>query len=294
MSRPGSFISRQLRVTLTLNGEGAVFPGTNSNQLVLTNLRVAARFQSVYRLSTTCTLSIFGMKQSDMDAMTVVFANPPIVTNASVVVEVLAGNNWLRIFSGQIYEAQPTYRTVPDVAMQISAFTGYLQKITLVPGTSYDGDVDIMTIVRDLAGRMGLAVAGEATGSLHSPSLEGSLYDQLVSACTAANVDFYFLGDTLLVTPFGKPRDQQPSIVLSPSTGLIGYPSYEAAGLSVQCLFDPAILCGTPIEIRDSIVPKANGRWYPVQCDHQLDCNVPDGQWQSSLFCTRILSEAGA
>src|SRR5690606_5904751 len=121
--------------------------------------------------------------------------------------------------------------------------------------------------------------------------LSGTLYDQLQQACGAANVDFYVQGQEILVTPQGLPRQQQPTLVLSPESGLIGYPMYERAGLNVTCLYNQAVLCGSPVEIRGSIVPSANGRWYPYASQHLLECEKPGGKWHSHLFCLRVLGE---
>src|SRR5262245_27014284 len=53
-----SFTVKQLRVTLILTGSNAVFPGTNSNTLVLEGLRMSAQVQSVARLATQCDIRI--------------------------------------------------------------------------------------------------------------------------------------------------------------------------------------------------------------------------------------------
>ncbi len=37
----------------------------------------------------------------------------------------------------------------------------------------------------------------------------------------------------------------------------------------------------------DSIVPSANGDWYPYSMVHVLDANLPGGLWQTNMACNR-------
>lgn len=289
-----SFTVKQLRVTLILAGTNQVFPGTNDNTLVLTDLRVSATVQGVARLSTQADIRVWGMRRDDMDALTVAWANPPVVRDHIVILDANSGDGWTQVFRGTILEAQPEYTGMPNVSFRLQAITGYYQKINPAPPTSYPNSVAIATVVKDLAQRMGFAFEdGGATGSLSSPYFAGTLYDQLQQACNAAGSDFYVQGDTILITKQGLPRNVQPVVRLTPTSGLIGYPSYQRAGLMVSCIFNPAILCGSPLEV-ESKVPSATGRWYPYSLEHSLDSRTTKGQWQSNLFCLRVIGEDAA
>lgn len=293
-----SFTVKRLRVTLVLSGANSVFPGTNSNTLTLENMRINAKVQAVARLATQADIRIFGMRAADMDALSVVWANPPVVLDNLVILEADRGNGYSQVFKGTILEAQPNYRGMPDVSFNLLAMTGYFRKIAPAEPTSYAAAVDIATVVSNLVDRMNEAdptanwsfVNGGASGTLSAGSyFWGSLWDQLAQACQATNTDFYVFGDTVLITAAGQPRDDQPAVVLSPTTGLVGYPSFERSGLIVEALYDPAFLCGTPVEIQGDI-PAANGRWYPYSMLHSLDSRDPRGQWMTQLQCLRVLT----
>lgn len=285
-----SYTAKRLRVTLILAGTNQVFPGTNSNVLILTDLRVSAQVQAVARLATQAAIRIYGMTQADMNALTVAWANPPVVLDHIVILEADDGNGWVQVFSGTITEAQPDYRGAPDVFFSLLASVGYFQRIQAAPPTSYQETVDIGLVAGDLADKMGFAFEnGGADAVLSGPLyLCGTYYDQLATACRAANADFYFQSGKLLITKAGQPRDQQPAVVLNKESGLIGYPVYERAGLNVEALFNPAFLCGVPIDL-ESIVPNATGRWYPFGLTHFLESRMPNGQWTSQLQCLRVL-----
>lgn len=286
-----SFTQKRLRVTLVLSGTNSVFPGTNSNTLTLENMRITAKVQQVARLATQADIRIYGMKAADMNAMTVTWAKPPVVLDHLVILEADNGKGFVQVFRGTITEAQPNYQSAPDVAFGIVATTGYFQKINPVEPTSYPAATDIKTVAGDLIKRMGfIFIDGGAKATFAEGSyFWGTLWDQLAQACEAADADFYVQGDTILVTESRRPGGDRPTVVLTPSTGLIGYPCYERAGLNVLALFDPAFTCGVPIDI-ESIVPNATGRWYPYSMTHIIESRMPHGQWMSQLQCLQVLA----
>lgn len=286
-----SFTRKRLRVTLIMSGTNSVFPGTNSNTLVLENMRMSSRVQQVARLATQAEIKIYGMKAADMNALTVAWAKPPVVLDHFVILEADTGKGFVQVFRGTITEAQPNYEGAPDVCFSLVATTGYFQKINPAEPTSYPAATDIKSVVQDLAGRMGFTfVDGGAKATFAEGSyFWGTLWDQLAQACAAANVDYYVQGDTILITEAGKPGKDKPSVVLTPQSGLIGYPSYERSGLLVLAIFDSAFTCGVPLDIK-SAVPNANGRWYPYALAHILESRMPEGQWMSQIKCLQVLA----
>lgn len=292
-----SLTKKQLRVTFILAGTNQKFPGTDSNTLVLTGLRVSAKVQAVARLSTNLDLRVFGMLPADMAALTVAWANPPIIEDHLVLVEA-KGNadpdptrGWSLVFKGTILEAQPEYRAQPDVYFGVLARTGYHQQIQAAAPTSYPYSVDIGVAADDIGTRMGfkVLVSPDVTGTLSSPYFTGTLSDQLAQACRAANTDFYFLGDTIFITKAGTPFKARPAVLLNADSGLVGYPVYERAGLEITAVYDPAFTCGTAVELSGTPVPSANGRWNPIAMTHTLECELPKGQWFTQLQCLRVL-----
>ncbi len=292
-----SFTAKNLRITLILTGENAIFPGTNSNTLVLDSLRCSARVKQVANQSVTAEVKIFGMKVGDMNALTVVWANPPIVLNHLVIIEANNGDGYVQVFSGTMIEAQPNYKDMPNVSFEILAITGYVHKINATEPTSYPAATNIHVVASNIVNRMNLIektkfslIDDNVVGSFAAGAyFSGTLWEQLAEACAAVQVDFYIQNSSIILTPRNKARNLQPNVVLRAESGLIGYPSYERAGLIVNAMFNPAFLCGTPI-IVESVVPSATGRWFPIAVDHALDSRIPKGQWQSQLQCLRVLT----
>jgi hypothetical protein len=257
---------------------------------------MSAKVRGVARLATQCDLRIYGMLPADMNALTVAWANPPVVLDHVVILEAKDNDDpdpergWSQVFKGTIIEAQPEYRAAPDVYFHLLAVVGYFKKIEAAAPTTYPGSVDADVAINDIVTRMGFAaeIAGNVSAVLTNPYFSGTLFDQLAQVCQAAGADFYFQGDTVLVTASGQPRQTQPAVVLNPTSGLVGYPVYERSGLNVIALYNKAFACGMPIQL-ESAIPSATGRWYPYAMTHDLESEMPEGAWFTQLKCLRVL-----
>lgn len=290
-----SFTEKQLRVTLILSPENSngVFPGTNSNTLIIEGLRTIANIQTVPgSVSTHADVKIYGMAPEDMNALTTVFFNRfnTVVFN-NMIVEQNSGDGWTQVFSGMITEAQPEYRGAPAAYFNLNAVVGYNHKIFPVPPASYQGSVPVATILSDLAGKMGYAFENDGvTGNLSNQYLWGTLWDQLNRVCIASGTNYVVDGDTLAVYPYTKPRTNPPVITLGPQSGLAGYPTLQQWGITVTSLFNPGLVGGGRIKIVGSKVPGANGLWYATQVDHQLEAYTPGGAWFTVSRCMPTLN----
>ncbi len=280
---------KQLRVTLTLGKSGATFPQTGDNTLVLTNMRMAATVQGVVRFATQVDLNIYGMRQPDMNALTVLYfgPNPSIQLNNTVLIEANGGDGWTQVFFGTIIQGSPDYRNVPDVPFHIQARFGYFAGIAPLPALSYPNGVSVASAVQTLANEMNMQFQNNGvTATLSSGSyFPGSPWEQLRAICAAADVDYYTDINTIAICPKGAPRNNTPTILLTPETGLIGYPRIEVGGIGVDCYYNPAIQNGGIIQISGSDLPAANGPWLPYALMHYLSSWTPGGRWHSELRC---------
>jgi hypothetical protein len=288
-----SFTSKQLRVKLILASQNSVFPGPNSNTLVLTNLRMTVVVQGAAKIAAQADLQIFGMLKEDMNALTVIFGfKGSELQKNLLIVESNDGEGFSQVFSGTIQNAQPEYRGSPNTFFRIGAQTGYIEGLMIDAAASYPGDTDVGGMVQSIATAMGFKFENNGVNkSLSTPHLWGSYFDQLKQLAESAQFDYYLQGDTLAICPPNGLRTNIPPVLLNKGSGLIGYPVLQPAGVSVECLYNPAILGGGLIEV-DSDIPNANGHWLPYQLTHQLQCNTPHGAWFSQLNCCALPSAA--
>jgi hypothetical protein len=292
----GSFTQKRLRVTLILSPQNSngKFPGTNSNTLILTDLRTIANVQTVPGVPTHADIKLFGMDKQFMNALTTIFFNAsggpaPVIYQNSVILDQNSGNGWTQVFSGMITEAQPEYRTQPAVYFNIQAVLGYQHQINPVPPSSYQGAVGVANVVQDLAGKMGYAFENSGvTAQLNNPYFSGTYMDQLNAVCQHSGTAYVIAGDTLAIYPFNDFRAAPPMLVLSPRSGLVGYPTLEKYGIVVASVYNPGMAAGGRIKVQDSDVPNANGVWSPFMVDHQLEGNTPGGAFISVAQCQPV------
>lgn len=285
-----SFVEKQLRVTLTL--ASGQFSGTNANTLTLSGLRMSAIIQAVKNFASQMDLNIFGMKQADMNALTVarwgpIGTNAIALPNNIVILEVNGGIGWTQIFSGNIIEASPEYRLMPDVPFHIQARFGYYAGNQAGTPLSYPNGVNAADAIQAVATAMGFNFQNNGV-SVQLPAgsyWPGSNWDQLNAIATAANIDYYTVNDSIVICPKNTPRQNIPIQYITPSTGLIGYPRIETAGIGIDVLFNPSLQAAGLLQISGSDVPAANGTWMPYSLQHSLSSVMPGGPWFSSLHC---------
>ena len=66
-----------------------------------------------------------------------------------------SGGNMSLAFAGVITDAWPDFSNVPEVSLNVTAFTGLLAQLKPIAPSSYPGSTDVADIMKDLAGKMG-------------------------------------------------------------------------------------------------------------------------------------------
>ena len=292
----GSFAKKLLRITLTLTNN-AVFDGTNSNVLVLSNLRAVARLKLAgFPAFPEADVEIYGMRQADMNALTALSRVFLGYNRNTILIEANGGEGWAQVFSGEIVTAQPDYADMPDVVLRITARTLFFASLNPTAPTSYTGPTDVATIVQNLATQMGFSFENNGvTTQLNSPYLTNTAAEQLRTVCAQAGIDCYIEGKTIAITPRGQPR-KLPVWVLSPETGLVRVPLRTSQGyITCRVLFNPAFHFGSVVNLKETGAPNAptaapaysiyGGNWLIATVNHTLESQKFGGSWFSDLLC---------
>lgn len=284
-----NFTEKKLQVKIVLADDTTtVFTATGDNTLIVDRLRMSVNVTASANQASQAVVNIWGMLESDMNALTVAFQTFGALRQNYIEIRADNGNGYRLVFTGTIIEAQPDFRRAPDVSFQILAMFGYFKQIELAQAISFPNATDIDVFGRYFADQLGMSYVNQgAKATLTNQYCPGTVFDQLRQVAQAARINFYFQGSVLVFAPLGLPNEQVPAVVLSPTTGLIGYPMYSRQGLVVTAIYDPAFQCASFIEIQDSKVKNANGRWYPFSMEFNLQSNLPNGQWIATLQCNK-------
>jgi hypothetical protein len=275
-----SFTRKRIDATVSL-GTGQ-FGETGANTVTLTGLRIKADIQQFGGdAMPQVQLRIFGLPASMINQLTTIGPiNSAVQSKNSVLIAV--GDDGLAlttIYSGTIWQAWGDFNQMPDTSLNIAAVGGLAAALKPIAASSFPGSMDAGTIMQQLATTAGLNFVNSGVSvQLSNPYFPGTALSQIRECAQAADINFTIDVGTLHIWPKTSARTTPSIPVVSPSTGMVGYPTFSSNSLMVTTLFNPSIVIGGVIEVQSSLAP-ACGKWIAVQISHSLESETPDGQW---------------
>lgn len=194
------------------------------------------------------------------------------------------------IFKGNITTALPDFSGAPDISIIIESATAILNKVSpLSSAFSKDSEVKLIDIAKEICEMDGLHFEsyGIDDKKIESPYLSGSSIEMLRFLADACDVDMYIDGGIVAMCKRGIPRPRF-SHVISPQTGLVGYPSPTLQGISCQCIYSPSIRFGGTITVENSAIEQCNGNWRIYGINSILGNNIPNSPWFSNISASFI------
>jgi hypothetical protein len=231
-------------------------------------------------------IKIFGLSKSIMNRLSSIGVLP----NATRfnIVTVMAGNvggAMATVFAGNMLAASPDFSVPTEASLNIEAFTGSVANMKPVAATSFNGSVDVATIMETLAKQMGYTFENNGVSvQLSNPYLPGTARSQALSAAEAAGIYVVFDDDNGIMAILPKDGVRGGGVpVISPETGMVGYPSYiNPAVIGLRTEYNPNIRFMGPVTVKNSVNENANGNWRVTNLFHDLSTQ-PDGPWFTEM-----------
>ncbi len=291
-----SFVERRLTVTFTLqphqdnqgNTVTPTFDGS-SNQATYSGLRVSAHIEKGGQLDMgNMQLRIYGLPLSDMNKLSTLGLIPGNRTNNTVAL--MAGddtNGMSIVFVGSIINAFADFGGTPDVFFSLYAATGVFGALNPVPPSSFQGSVDAADVLAGLARQLGVAFENHGVSViLSNPYLPSTLFAQVESCAHAAGIEWVLDDQTLAIWPKTGSRGSTAGIpLISPTTGMVGYPAFDRQGIIVKALFNPVIKFGSQVQVQSSLTP-ACGKWTVYRLHYDLESETPGGAWFQEMLAS--------
>ena len=117
-----------------------------------------------------------------------------------------------------------------------------------------------------------------------NPYLHGTGISQVRQIIDAMSCQWLLDRGTLAIWPTGKARSGSVPLI-SPQTGLVGYPQFDQARIRVTSYYNPAILPCGQIQVQSSFTA-ACGLWNITQTQLALDAFTPHGRWFQTMVGT--------
>jgi hypothetical protein len=301
-----SFVQRLINIQITFSGQingqpinAATAGGSPGGPTAGTTLSISGkRTRAVVReasglANNTAEIWVYGLAATILNQASTCGISYDFGTNNSI--KVSAGDSvsgMVQVFQGIITYAIPDYNKQPDVPLYIQCAAGggnlFGKKVA-----SFTGSTDVATMMQGFATSLGIQnfENNNINIKIANPYFSGSTWSQVQQLAQHAYINAAIVdsGNTLAIWPKGGRRVSQTNVPLvSPQTGMIGYPTFAADNfLHVKTLFNPSIKMGANIQIQSSI-PQANATWTVWHQSLMLESLVPHGQWMEEILCRKV------
>lgn len=278
---PSSFSQKSIKIIITL-GTGTFGSSTN-NQITLQGYRTVVEIDKAGGMMMgQLKAKVYGVSQSDMNSACTLQWKPNWWNPNTVQVFAIDGGVETLIFAGNIINAWGDYQSMPDVFLHVHAQSAYYGQLRAVPPRSFEGTVAADVIMSQIAKDLGLSYKNAGvTAMVTDQYLEGTNIDQARMLSRAAGIDLYIDDQTLSIAPRSGPVREQAALV-SASTGLVGYPTFDGIGVLFKSLFNPGITFGGMVKLETDL-EQARGDWVVVSVAYFLESEKPGGAWFATV-----------
>lgn len=269
---------KELKFVITLST--GKFGSSNNNQITLEGYRASIYIDKAGGSQMgTLQAEIYGVDQSDMNSITLLQFKPDYTLDNNITIYAVDGSVETLVFYGNIVNAWGNYDRAPDVFLHIQAQTVYYDQLQASPPLSYKGAIDVATIMAQIANSLGLVFENNNVHvMLTDVYLPNTLVEQAKDLAKMAGCTLIIDDNVLAITPKNIPRNTPFIPEISPTSGLIGYPTFDGFGVNFQCLFNPSILFGGLINLVTEI-QQAQGQWVVTSVALHLESEKPNGAW---------------
>jgi hypothetical protein len=281
-----SFVKRRIDVTISL-GEGQ-FGESKGQDVTLTGYRTSAAIVAYTAdIQAQMQLRMWGLPLEMINRLTTIGPIMPQQRKNSILVAAGDEGSALSVaYQGVITTAFGDFNQAPNVSLNILAQAAQVDAIKPVAARSYPGSVNAAGIMADLAQQMGLAFENNGVNvQLSNAYLPGTALDQVKACARAANISYTIDRGVLAIWPLAGARMAEP-VLISPATGLVGYPAFSSGGIVFTTLYSPALSLGGKVNVQSSL-GVANGEWNVFSYAHMLEAQMPNGQWFTQVQCWR-------
>lgn len=283
-------LRKVIKITLTLNGQDESFTAQGDNRISSYGLAVSTAITyGNGAMTPTAQITVYGLPIETMNKLFRVQWNTMKAILNTVKIE--AGEQGKTLDT--VYEGNITFATInmdgaPNVALVITSQMAVVEKLkaTLPLTVPKETTVDAADLIKFLAEDMEYKFENYgATHPITDTSLNGSNLEKIEKLCTMCDFDLYVEQKLIVICKRGGNRELKIPVI-TPTTGLIGYPSPDQRGITFNCAYDPLVRFGGIVRIKDSIIGVANEDWRTYGIVTTLEANIPQGKWEMNVNAT--------
>ena len=279
---PKSFSIKSIRLEITL-GKGNFSEGGNTKIIEGLACQINVKKPGLPEKN-SATAQVWGLKYEDMSELTMLSFKP--LESQHNLISIFAGEKdqvLSLVFSGEITSAYADFNAAPDVVMNFEASSGsYPKQIAAGPVTT-KGEAQADKLFAQFSREAGYSFDNQGvTASVQNAWFPGSPIDKITKLARDVGCELIIDDGEVITMPAGASRSGN-AVLLSATTGLIGYPTFNQDGIVCKCIYNPDLRYGGLIKV-ESIVPRASGAWRITNLTHDISAYTPDGgPWESTV-----------
>ena len=279
-----------IRITITLNDQDEVFTAQGNNRISSTGLAVSTSLAyGNGAITPTAQITVYGLPMDKMLKLMRVQWNTMQALLNTVRIEVgNEGENLSIAYEGNITQATIDANAAPNIPLIITSQMAMVEKSKVAPPYTVGKDVsiDVADVVEALCIVMGYEFTNDGVEHIITDTtLEGSDLEKIQKLAIICDFDLYVDQKLISICKKGAARTVKIPVI-SPSTGLIGYPVPDIKGVAFSCMYDPMIKFGGIVTIQNSAITVCNADWRLYGFTAQLEANIPNGKWQIDAQAT--------
>ena len=278
---------KQLRFVITL-GTGK-FGSSSNDTITLQGFRATADIDKAGGMMMgTLRAKIYGVKQADMNSVTTLQWKPGSRIANTVEVYAIDGSAETLVFAGNIVNAWGDYQNMPDVFLHIQAASAAAAALRPVQPRSFKGGVDVASVMAQIAHSMSFAFENNGVNvKLVDVYLPNTDLEQARDLAKAAGIGLWIDDKVLAITQ--TPTTPRGTLIplISPASGMVGYPTFDGYGVNARLLFNPAVQFGGRVKVESDVL-RACGEWVVACIGHHLESEKAGGAWFSTVRLNNI------
>lgn len=284
---------KQRNLKFEFTAEPGILDDKNNTTLVVENCKAQAQISMGTNVSgNMADVKIYGLSAELISSLSAKGVGAYNKGSIKIGMNILADDEM--VFSGGIYACYADMNEMPEVGLVINAMAGLdLMRASTKPFT-LKGYADYSDIINSICIANGYTYEGfNVTGGQTNGYYEGSPLEQIRALCLNARLRFAVNSRKVTVWPIDLDekgnidRSKELAAQVSPEHGLIGYPVYSPAGLTIQAEFSTYIFSGGLIDLTTTL-PNASGRYIANVVTHYLSSWIKGGPWYTVCLITPL------
>ena len=279
-----------IKITLTLRDGDVSFTAEGDNRLSSTGLAISTAITyGNGAISPTAQITVYGLPIETMNKLFRVQWNT--MNSLLNMVKIESGEQGGKLTTD--YEGNITFATVnmngaPNASLVITSQMAVVEKMRYTdPFIIPKGEsADVADIIKFLCDDMGFQFENnDVSHILTATTLNGSNLEKIEKLAQMCDIDLYVEQRSITICKKGASRPLKIPVI-SPTSGLIGYPSPDQRGLTFSCVYNPIVRFGGIIRVSGSAISVANADWRIYGLVTTLEANIPQGKWQMDVNAT--------